>query len=689
MTISKPDKALWEDVAGAPFTKADLARYYEDIGEWMLPHLKGRPCSLVRLPNGVGTEQFFQRHASVGMSDLLTSVKVRGDKAPYVQIDRVEALAAAAQIAALEFHPWNCAPGNPEVAGRLVFDLDPAPDVEFGAVIAAAIEIRDRLKATGLESFCKTTGGKGLHVVTPLSAGKAAVAWPVAKNFAHIICAQMVQESPNKYLDTMSKQQRVGKIFLDYLRNDRMSTAVAVLSPRARAGAPVSMPIHWKDVRRSLAPMKYTVRTAPAALRKLKPWSGYCGRGAVAGRRHSQHHSLSGNSTQIGPPRVCFGMHPRATLAATILGSSLAFIDGSVVNVALPALAQNLKVDPTDLPWTINAYLLPLGALTLLGGALGDHFGRRRLFHCGLVAFTLASAACAAAPSLAWLLGARALQGVGAALLLPNSLAILGGAFSGEARGRAIGSWAAAGALAGALGPIVGGWFVDTIGWRSIFLLNLPLAAIAGYLSWRYVEERKESQRAAPLDTTGAALATLALGLLTWSLTKASGPRASPAEIWSAALLGGVLLGAFLRLEGKLADRAIMPLAMFAAPAFVGLNLLTFFLYGSLGGLLVLLPFFLIRIGGWPAIAAGAALLPVPIAIGFGSRLMGRMAARHGARMPLTLGAGLVADRAGSLRQDRRPRVRLLAGGFPADRSRRLRHGRLRGAADHRHHDLG
>jgi EmrB/QacA subfamily drug resistance transporter len=336
-------------------------------------------------------------------------------------------------------------------------------------------------------------------------------------------------------------------------------------------------------------------------------------------------------------------MHPRATLAATILGSSLAFIDGSVVNVALPALAQNLKVDPADLPWTINAYLLPLGALTLLGGALGDHFGRRRLFHWGLSAFALASAACAAAPALAWLLAARALQGLGAALLLPNSLAILGGSFCGEARGRAIGSWAAAGALAGALGPIVGGWFVDTVGWRSIFLLNLPLAMIAGYLSWNYLEERKEPQQAAPLDATGAALATLALGLLTWALTKASEANAGRMEIWSATLLGVALLAAFVRLEGKLGDRAIIPLAMFAAPAFAGLNLLTFFLYGSLGGLLVLLPFLLIRIGGWPAIAAGAALLPVPIAIGFGSRLMGRVAARHGERMPLTLGAGLVA----------------------------------------------
>lgn len=336
-------------------------------------------------------------------------------------------------------------------------------------------------------------------------------------------------------------------------------------------------------------------------------------------------------------------MHPRATLAATILGSSLAFIDGSVVNVALPAVAANLHIDSSSLPWTINAYLLPLGALTLLGGALGDHFGRRRWFHIGLIVFTLSSSACAAAPSTAWLLAARGLQGVGAALLLPNSLAILGGSFTGEARGHAIGTWAAAGALAGALGPIVGGWIVDTVGWRAIFLINVPIAAAAGYFSWNYVDERKESRRAVPLDVTGAALATLALGLLTWSMTEASQSSAAQVWPWSAALAGCVLLGAFLWFEGMLKDRAIMPLTMFAAPAFAGLNLLTFFLYGSLGGLIVLLPFFLIKIGGWPAVAAGAALLPVPVLIGFGSRLMGKVASRHGARMPLTLGAGLVA----------------------------------------------
>lgn len=344
---------------------------------------------------------------------------------------------------------------------------------------------------------------------------------------------------------------------------------------------------------------------------------------------------------RAGVVTACAAPHPRLTLAATILGSGLAFVDGSVVNVALPALARDLGAGPDALAWAINAYLLPLGALILLGGGMGDHFGRRRLFLAGLGLFTIASIACAAAPSFAWLLAGRAVQGLGAAMLMPNSLAILGAAFAGEARGRAIGTWAAVGALAGAIGPLVGGWLVDASGWRSIFLLNLPIAAGAALLAWRYVAESREAKPAAALDWGGAALATAGLGLLTWALTLASTPGKAALAGWLGGA-GAVLLAAFIAVEKRRGDRALMPLAMFGTASFIGLTLLTFFVYGALGGLLVLLPFFLIRIENWSAIAAGAALLPVPIIIGLTSRLMGRVTARVGGRLPLAAGAAIV-----------------------------------------------
>jgi EmrB/QacA subfamily drug resistance transporter len=332
----------------------------------------------------------------------------------------------------------------------------------------------------------------------------------------------------------------------------------------------------------------------------------------------------------------------RATLAASILGSSLAFIDGSVVNVALPALAHGLHADPSNLSWAINAYLLPLGALILLGGGLGDHFGRRRLFLIGLLLFASASILCAVAPTFAWLLAGRSMQGLGAALLMPNSLAILGGAFSGEERGRAIGTWAAVGAAAGAVGPIVGGWLIDAIGWRVIFFINIPVALGAGYLAAKFVAEQKDSAAAPELDVLGAAIATIALGLLTWSLTEAASSHHATRSIGIATVSGLALLGIFLWQESRLADRALMPFSMFSSSAFVGLSLLTFFLYGSMGGLIVLLPFLLIQIHHWSAVAAGAALLPIPLLIGIGSRMMGRIAGRIGGRIPLSSGCLLV-----------------------------------------------
>jgi EmrB/QacA subfamily drug resistance transporter len=330
-------------------------------------------------------------------------------------------------------------------------------------------------------------------------------------------------------------------------------------------------------------------------------------------------------------------------LTTCILASSLAFVDGSVVNVGLPAIGRNLHANSEDLQWVINAYLLPLSALLLIGGAAGDRFGRRGVLIFGVALFGVGSVLCAVALNLGWLLVARALQGTGAALLLPNSLAILGTAFLGEARGRAVGTWSAASSVAAAIGPVLGGWVIDALGWREIFLINIPLAIAAIILAIRFVREERPQSQAAPLDIWGALLATSSLVALIWGLTIGANRSAWPISAVAAIAVGIVLLGIFFGIEQTKKNDAMMPVALFKSADFIGLTLLTLLLYGALGALLVLVPYVLIQGAGYSGTAAGAALLPFPIILALSSRAMGGIAGRFGSRIPLSVGPMIVA----------------------------------------------
>ena len=331
-------------------------------------------------------------------------------------------------------------------------------------------------------------------------------------------------------------------------------------------------------------------------------------------------------------------------MVATILGSSLAFIDGSIVNVAQGAIQQSLKLDSAALAWVVEAYLLLVAALILVSGALGDRYGYRRMFGLGVLIFTGASILCALSSSGAVLIAARALQGVGGALLTPNSLALLSSRFEGEARGRTIGTWSALTSVAGVIGPLLGGWLIGVLSWHAAFWINVPLAAVVLALLYFAVPPDKSEQNTAPSsgssrmpDLPGAVLATLGLGGLVYGLIEAGSKPFAQLEVWLPLLLGAVFLAAFLIWEAR-AKHPMLPLSLFKSRLFSGANLLTFLLYGALGAVGYFVPQNLLLVQGFSPLEAGAALLPLTLLLGLLSRTVGGLAAKRGPRAFLTLG---------------------------------------------------
>lgn len=328
----------------------------------------------------------------------------------------------------------------------------------------------------------------------------------------------------------------------------------------------------------------------------------------------------------------------RWTLVATILGTSLAFVDSTVVNVAIPALARDLGAGASGAQWTIAAYLLPLAAFVLVGGAMGDRFGHRRVFLAGVAVFALASLACGLAVTLGQLLAARAVQGAASALFVPASLALLGTTFSGAARGKAIGTWSAFGSVAAAAGPLVGGWLVDRWSWRLAFFVNLPVAlATLAIGIWRVCESAERETR--HIDTAGALAAVVALGAMTAALTVGR-ERADIAVALAAVTVAAFAV--FLAIERRVSS-PMMPLDVWRSRLFASVNALTFVVYAALSIFMFVLPVRLIVGDGYSATASAAALLPFIAEMFLLSRWMGRWAATIGPRIPLTAGAGLVA----------------------------------------------
>ncbi len=327
----------------------------------------------------------------------------------------------------------------------------------------------------------------------------------------------------------------------------------------------------------------------------------------------------------------------RWVLSAAILGSSITFIDGTVVNVALPVLQQRLHASVVAAQWIVEAYALMLAALILVGGALGDRLGRKRVFSAGVVLFAAASAWCGLSGGTAELIVARAVQGVGAALLVPGSLALISASFGPGERGRAFGTWSGVTAMAAGAGPVLGGWLIQRFSWRWIFFINLPLAVAVVLITWRHVPESRDEQAHGRIDWPGAALATLGLGAIVFGLVESNRHAASGVFLPVTLGAGVALLAAFLLVESR-RPAPMMPLELFRSTTFAGANLLTLFLYAALGGVLFFLPFDLIQVQGYTPLQAGAALLPFVLTMFLLSRWAGGLVARYGSRLPLASG---------------------------------------------------
>lgn len=328
----------------------------------------------------------------------------------------------------------------------------------------------------------------------------------------------------------------------------------------------------------------------------------------------------------------------RWVILATVLGSGMAFLDGTVVNVALPAIGRDLGGGLSGLQWTLDAYLLSLGSLLLLGGALGDRYGRRRLYVTGLVAFSAASALCGLAPTLGALIAARAVQGVGGALLVPGSLALLSASFHPDDRGPAVGAWSGLAGVAGAVGPFLGGWLVDAVSWRLVFLINLPLAAVTVAVVMNHVPESRDATAATggKLDVAGAAAATFGLAGVVFALIEGSaGGWSVRVAVAAAAGVAGLVA---LPLIEKRHPEPLVPLGLFRSRQFAGANATTLAVYGAFAGALFLFVVLLQRSLGYSALEAGASMLPVTVMLVVLSSRTGRLAQRIGPRLPMTLG---------------------------------------------------